>query len=347
MSRAEVAAAVRIGIATRAPGEVDWMEVFDALGGALPGLCACQLCGWDPISTRFVVVAEFGYSRRISADLVDGMPRTQWGRWLFDAVDPLLMDDQPQNFRASPHYENWLAPAGLDDGMSSALRSECGRRVGMLHLNAAKPGTFTESSREFVAEIARSLAPQVDPLRYPRLDAQLGKEWAASRLLPGRPAARLSRREACPIADDPRIVELAETFAVLGAPALAFLWRTEVGMLRVVMLAGDGAANRGGVLVASTPFDNELGLTAREIDVVTGIVAGLSNQAIADRLVVSRRTVETYAERLLSKLGCSSRSEAAAMAGRAGLLTPTAGAGGVGDLDRLVRGVGPLRAPWA
>lgn len=347
MSRAEVAAAVRIGIATRAPGDVEWMDVFDALDTALPGMSACQLCGWDPVTSRFVVIAEYGYSRRISADLVENMPRTQWGRWLFDAGNPLLMDDMPQNFRASPHYEQWLAPAGLDDGMSATLRSECGRRVGMMHISAGRAGTFSEGSREFVAEIGKTLAPQVDPLRYPRLDAQLGKEWAASRILPGRAAVRLTKRDPCPITDDPRVVELAETFAILGATALAFLWRTCEGMLRVIMLAGEGQANRGGVLVASTPFDNELGLTAREIDVITGVVAGLSNQAIADRLVVSRRTVETYAERLLAKLGCSSRSEAAAMAGRAGLLTPTPGTGGVGDLDRLVRGVGPLRTPWA
>jgi len=96
--------------------------------------------------------------------------------------------------------------------------------------------------------------------------------------------------------------------------------------------------NRTGVTVASTPYDNEHGLTAREVDVATGIVAGLGNQAIADGLVVSRRTVETYVERLLAKLGCASRGEVAGVAARAGLIKPAAGHGDVGDLVRLTRG---------
>jgi DNA-binding NarL/FixJ family response regulator len=54
------------------------------------------------------------------------------------------------------------------------------------------------------------------------------------------------------------------------------------------------------------------GLTGREREVAALIGEGLSNRAIADRLVVSERTVETYVSGILTKLGFSARTQIAA-----------------------------------
>ncbi|SDO55385.1 LuxR family transcriptional regulator [Geodermatophilus sp. DSM 45219] len=54
-------------------------------------------------------------------------------------------------------------------------------------------------------------------------------------------------------------------------------------------------------------------LTAREQEVARLASAGLSNQAIADRLVVSVRTVETHLSHAYAKLGISSRADLGAM----------------------------------
>ncbi len=332
-----VAAAMRIGYAMGTAAEVEWEEMFEALASAIPEVCAAQVTGWDPIARRFVVVAERGYRKSISQDLAHALPRTRWGVQLFASRTPLLMDDMPQHFRASPHYQEKLRPAGFEDGLSATLRSEGGRRVGMLHLNAPVRQAFGERAREFVAQVGPALARRVDPLRCPQLDGRFGREWTASRLVPGGEFLPLTGREPSPLARDPRVVELAETFRVMSAAWLAFLWPDSAGWHRAAML-NVVDTNRSGVVVASTPFANELGLTGREVDVATGIVAGLSNQAIADELVVSRRTVETYVERLLGKLGCASRGEAAGVAVRAGLVRPSTGRGGVGALPRLTRG---------
>ncbi|WP_158890989.1 LuxR C-terminal-related transcriptional regulator [Amycolatopsis anabasis] len=335
MEPSSVAAAVRIGYAMGTAAEVEWEEMFAALADAIPEICAVQVTGWDPIARRFVVVAERGYRRSISQDLAEGLPRTRWGVQLFASRKPLLMDDMPQHFRASPHYREMLRPAGFEDGLSATLRAD-GRRVGMLHLNAPVRRAFDEEAREFVAQVGPALARRVDPLRCPPLDAWFGPEWTASRIVPGGEPLALTGRHPSPLADDPRIVELAVAFRRLSVGSLAFLWPGDIGWHRA-MLLHIVDTNRTGVVVASTPFANELGLTGREVEVATGIVAGLSNQAIADELVVSRRTVETYVERLLSKLDCSSRGEAAGVAVRAGLVRPSPG-GGVGDLPRLTRG---------
>jgi DNA-binding CsgD family transcriptional regulator len=53
-------------------------------------------------------------------------------------------------------------------------------------------------------------------------------------------------------------------------------------------------------------------LTAREREVADLIAAGKSNKAIAEALVLSPRTIEGHVERILAKLGCSSRTQVAA-----------------------------------
>ncbi|KUO11845.1 ATP-binding protein [Streptomyces sp. DSM 15324] len=53
-------------------------------------------------------------------------------------------------------------------------------------------------------------------------------------------------------------------------------------------------------------------LTRREAQVAALVAEGLANQQIADRLVIARRTAEGHVERILSKLGCSNRSQIAA-----------------------------------
>jgi|GEM_PF-5646890 len=53
------------------------------------------------------------------------------------------------------------------------------------------------------------------------------------------------------------------------------------------------------------------GLSERELEVAALIGQGKSNAEMAELLVVSRRTVETYVSRVLSKLGLTSRSQIA------------------------------------
>jgi DNA-binding CsgD family transcriptional regulator/tetratricopeptide (TPR) repeat protein len=62
------------------------------------------------------------------------------------------------------------------------------------------------------------------------------------------------------------------------------------------------------------------GLTAREVEVLRLISSGLSNQAIAKRLCISKHTVHRHVANTLSKLDVPSRSAAVACAARLGLL---------------------------
>ena len=66
-------------------------------------------------------------------------------------------------------------------------------------------------------------------------------------------------------------------------------------------------------------------LTARELEVLRLIAQGLANQEIADRLVISERTVRTHVSNILGKLYLANRTQAALYALREGLASLDAG----------------------
>ena len=62
-------------------------------------------------------------------------------------------------------------------------------------------------------------------------------------------------------------------------------------------------------------------LTGRERDVLSLLVEGRSNRQIAGQLYISEKTVSVHVSNILAKLGVGSRTEAAAVARREGLLS--------------------------
>ena len=68
---------------------------------------------------------------------------------------------------------------------------------------------------------------------------------------------------------------------------------------------------------------NPQGLTARELQVLPLLAEGLRNAEIAQRLIVSQKTVDHHVSAILRKLGVQTRGEAAAKATQLGLRGPT------------------------
>ena len=63
-------------------------------------------------------------------------------------------------------------------------------------------------------------------------------------------------------------------------------------------------------------------LTEREIEVLRLVAEGLTNQEIAERLIISTRTVKAHVSHILAKLNLSDRTQAAVYAWREGLMRP-------------------------
>ncbi|MBP6746024.1 response regulator transcription factor [bacterium] len=69
----------------------------------------------------------------------------------------------------------------------------------------------------------------------------------------------------------------------------------------------------------TTPVNSST-LTDRELEVLTLVVEGLSNQEIAERLILSTETIKTHMRHLMEKLSVSDRTQAAVKALRTGLV---------------------------
>jgi DNA-binding NarL/FixJ family response regulator len=63
-----------------------------------------------------------------------------------------------------------------------------------------------------------------------------------------------------------------------------------------------------------------LGLTTREREVLGLVAEGLTNRRIAETLFISESTAGVHVSNILGKLGVASRTEAATVAARLGLV---------------------------
>ena len=195
-----------------------------------------------------------------------------------------------------------LAEAAADGGDAPGARAACER----LEALAAETGlAHVCGLAEYAVGLVRWKAG-ADDVR-PHLEAalvafaQAGLPWDAARarlllakvLSPSRPEAAVLEGRAA-------LRGFLELGAARDADAAASLLRSM------------GARTGPGTRTAGT-------LTRRECEVLGLVVEGLSNQEIAGRLFLSKRTVEHHVGSILAKLGLSTRAEALAHAVRHGL----------------------------
>ena len=134
-------------------------------------------------------------------------------------------------------------------------------------------------------------------------------------------------------------VKAARLWAMLGCPyeaALSLLATGDERLLRqsLAELQQLGAQRAGAHVTRSlhergirdvrhgpraTARENPGGLTARELEVLELLAQGAANAQIAERLVVSRKTVDHHVSAVLRKLMVANRTEAVAEAGRLGM----------------------------
>lgn len=116
--------------------------------------------------------------------------------------------------------------------------------------------------------------------------------------------------------DDPDLVRRGlATFDALGSRPAVRVAADRLRSLGARVPRGPNAAT----------LANAAGLTAREMDVLELLVAGLRNADIADRLVISPKTVDHHVSSVLAKLAVGTRQAAAAKAVQMGWVDPRDG----------------------
>jgi two-component system, NarL family, response regulator LiaR len=89
-------------------------------------------------------------------------------------------------------------------------------------------------------------------------------------------------------------------------------------VVREVLVSAETTAVK--TFTPSTANQQTLGITARELEILTLVAGGFSNREIAMQLFVSENTVKTHCARAFEKLGAARRTQAVQRCKELGLL---------------------------
>jgi NarL family two-component system response regulator LiaR len=115
---------------------------------------------------------------------------------------------------------------------------------------------------------------------------------------------------------------VAILFATFGIwLGLRITRRRETIVVREVLVPASGpGAGAVSPFAPNAAQQQSLGITARELEILTLIARGLSNREIATQLFVSENTVKTHCSRAFDKLGAARRTQAVQRGKELGLL---------------------------
>jgi DNA-binding CsgD family transcriptional regulator len=274
--------------------------------------------------------------------------RLEQGRWRdADAAVSALLDEPsiPPPSKVAPLIVRGLLRARrgnpnlwepLDEALELARRLDEVQRLAPVAAARAEAHWLAGGPELVAAETDKALARATE----------LGDAWAIGELSVWRRRAGIDEPVPAVCAEPFRLELLGEPEAAaelwfeLGCPyeaALARLASLDEKTARrslsdLRLLGADATARRAARVLRergvrdvsygprSSTRNNPAGLTARELEVLELLADGLRNSHIADRLVLSAKTVDHHVSSILRKLQAGSRTEAAAQATRLGLV---------------------------
>jgi DNA-binding CsgD family transcriptional regulator/tetratricopeptide (TPR) repeat protein len=211
--------------------------------------------------------------------------------------------------RATGAKERLAAAIDSARELAAQLEAHLERVTGL----AARPAAVIGADRALAAALAARAVGNADPADWEPAVAgrrQLGRPHELAAVLADAAAAFLDarrRREAEGAISEAHAIATALGAAPLRARLESLARRARIPLEGVDTL--DDAADR-------------LGLTRREREVLALVADGRSNRQIGEQLYMAESTAGVHVSNILSKLGVTRRSEAAAVAHRMGLFSP-------------------------
>jgi DNA-binding NarL/FixJ family response regulator len=210
-----------------------------------------------------------------------------------------------------------LARDRRDDEASALVRSRADALLERARL-AAESAWAVEAAQLATAEAEYARATRADSAA---LWAEAAEDWEALQRPYASSYTRWREAEALMAAGDRDGATRAATEALESARRLGSAWLVdEIESLAARARLQLGADERPAAAPVEEP-DDPFGLTARERDVLALVAAGATNREIGERLHMAEKTASVHVSRILAKLNVRSRTEAAAVAHRQGLVT--------------------------
>ncbi|RAY16806.1 DNA-binding response regulator [Actinomadura craniellae] len=323
-TRRQVALAARIGALAAEPDRTAaGTAAVEMLAEALSG-DACAVVCRDPVGGAHRGMASHAYPGGVLDVLSGDFVRSRW----FEAVlagplPPSISTEPGQSFRHGWIYEHHLAPAGFRDGMTGALRRN-GRYVGLVHISSSRARRFDDAAQETLQAVLPVFAAIADPFAEAHRSLSAGAPHArparAAVVRDGQVLDVPDRTRPAALADA-RLRQVVDDFAASAGHRLRMLWPAGGAWVRLLLARQTGL----GTLVQERPCAPPYGLTERELDVLTRLAMGMTDQAIAAELMVSPRTVHSHVGHVLDRIDVRSRAEASGVAVREGLVRPLPG----------------------
>lgn len=286
----------------------------------LRDLLACDagsLIARDRQGPEFRVVAALDYPAGTAEAMARSFPGSPWMPLVCASpLPPSISTEAAQTFRRGWIYKDIIRPVGFRDGISAPLRRD-GRVLGLVHLSSEAPRAFDEDAQLLLQALLGPLAAVLDPL-----DGSVGEdEWAAL-VGPDGCARAAGGLGIPPLLEDARLRALIDAFQDSHARKIAFVHRS-AGVWWQVHVARDSRGGSPALTLRAIRRDLPYGLTEREVEVLTLLATGCSDQSISRQLCVSTRTVHSHMQHILGKTGARGRLAAAILAHREGILLPT------------------------
>lgn len=238
---------------------------------------------------------------------------------------PARVRDQPYAPAELRCMSDHYLPLGFVEGCVAPLSSSGGRCTGFLDCIASSPQHPSDDARDLLAAMAGVLGRMIDPIESrARASALLLDERVVLEITGAGPDGHVEVVRSPAAESDPDLLDRCGGLLALVEWSAAawwaaqFLWEDPDGTWHRCRCVRRGG---GEILLGLTPVDaRPYGLSRRELEVLTLVAEGAPNDAIAQRLVVTVRTVKAHVEHILEKLGAPSRTAATTRAVEEGLL---------------------------
>ncbi|MGY1901045.1 response regulator transcription factor [Nocardia gipuzkoensis] len=226
---------------------------------------------------------------------------------------PLRWKDMPFRYESMFSAEHVFRPSGFNEGVTVCLYNQDGRYTGALHISTTDRNQPPDEAMQLLSASQTLLGTLID--WWSTSDTHSTEDQNALRVVvdPTRklwfhPSSAEPTKE---LLDE--VISVSLPRSLMSIPDHAYLhWQGSTFVVR--------SCRRGNHVVLDVRAEEvPARLTARELDISTLLIEGLTNAQIAETLCISTKTASRHIENIMAKLGVSNRATAAVRCAEVGL----------------------------